>query len=147
MTCEYSMHTQIGIKCEWRLNSAKKPDFLESELDHHFKVNVTAVIKTINAFMPLIRQGNIKKVIVISSIAGDADTINASGFNLTGIYGMSKSAVNTAVAMYSAIYKQEGILFMSISPGVVDTGFNAALTEEQLKGAKVMYSKFAEMKP
>jgi NAD(P)-dependent dehydrogenase (short-subunit alcohol dehydrogenase family) len=60
---------------------------------------------------------------------------------------MSKAATNTAVAMYSAIYKQEGILFMSIHPGVVDTGHVLALNDEQRKMSTRMYAKFAEMKP
>lgn len=130
-----------------RSNSAKQPDFLESQLDIHFKVNVTGVIKTINAFMPLIRKGNIKKVVVISSMAGDCDMINQFNFDVTGPYAMSKSAVNTAVALLSAIYKKEGVLFLAMGPGVVDTGHTENLTAEQLKKAERMFGMFLKMKP
>jgi NAD(P)-dependent dehydrogenase (short-subunit alcohol dehydrogenase family) len=130
-----------------RSNSVKQPDFLESQLDIYFKFNVTGVIKTINAFMPLIRKGNIMQVVVISSMAGDCDMINQFGFDVTGPYAMSKSAVNTAVALLSAIYKKEGVLFLTMGPGVVDTRHTENLTTEQLKKAQRMFGMFLKMKP
>ena len=39
-------------------------------------------------------------------------------------YCISKATVNLAVAKYNALYKQEGMLFMAISPGFVSTGDN-----------------------
>jgi NAD(P)-dependent dehydrogenase (short-subunit alcohol dehydrogenase family) len=77
----------------------------------------------------------------------DVDTINASGFNMTGPYAISKAAANLAIAMYSATYSKEGLLFMSISPGVVDTGHALSFTPIQMEGAGRMFAKFEEMKP
>lgn len=37
-------------------------------------------------------------------------------------YAISKAALNIAVAKFSALYRKEGVLFMSICPGSVDTG-------------------------
>ena len=37
-------------------------------------------------------------------------------------YAVSKSGVNTLIAKYDARYRKDGILFLSISPGVVETG-------------------------
>lgn len=37
-------------------------------------------------------------------------------------YSISKAAINMAVAKYNATYADEGILFIALSPGVVDSG-------------------------
>lgn len=79
-------------------------------------------INLINTYIPLIRKGTAKKVIVISSGMADTDFINHSNVAVAGPYSMSKAALNVAVAKYNAEFKGEGILFMAISPGVVDTG-------------------------
>lgn len=156
MTCESPLDPHIlprtkifaaKLLTENRSNSANQPDFLESQLDTHFKVNVAGVIKTINAFMPLIRKGNVKKVVVISSLAGDSDMINRFDFDTSGPYAMSKSAVNTAVALFSSIYKKEDILFLAMAPGVVDTGHAERFTAEQREKAQRMFGTFLKMKP
>lgn len=45
-------------------------------------------------------------------------------FNLTTApaYTISKAALNTAVAKFSAQYSKDGVLFISICPGVVEAG-------------------------
>lgn len=62
-----------------------------------------------------------KKVITISSGVADIDLTNDLEISFAAPYSISKAAVNLAVAKYNAFYKQEGILFLSISPGVVAT--------------------------
>lgn len=52
----------------------------------------------------------------------DIDLINQVDIAIAAPYSISKAAVNAAVAKYNALYKREGILFMAISPGFVDTG-------------------------
>jgi NAD(P)-dependent dehydrogenase (short-subunit alcohol dehydrogenase family) len=37
-------------------------------------------------------------------------------------YAISKAALNTAIGKFSAQYSEQGVLFMSISPGFVNTG-------------------------
>ncbi|KAA1472250.1 NAD(P)-binding protein [Dentipellis sp. KUC8613] len=95
---------------------------LADDLTAFFTVNVIGVVHTINNFLPLIKKGSLKKVIVISSGAGDVDLTLASGYETSGPYSISKAAVNVAVAKYAAEYKSQGILFLSISPGFVNTG-------------------------
>jgi NAD(P)-dependent dehydrogenase (short-subunit alcohol dehydrogenase family) len=48
--------------------------FLEKELMDAFSVNVVGVAKTISAFLPLIKQSTIKKVITISTGMADLGT-------------------------------------------------------------------------
>jgi NAD(P)-dependent dehydrogenase (short-subunit alcohol dehydrogenase family) len=96
------------------------PEVLEQDLNRSFAINVIGVINTINVFLPLIKKSSIKKVTVISSGMADADLING-GVKDAVPYTISKGAVNTAVCKYNAKYKQEGILFFALSPGVVKT--------------------------
>lgn len=76
---------------------------------------------TINAFLPLIRHGERKKIIYISSPISDVQ------FNriceLTGFlgYSVSKASGNIIMAKYSVELKPEGILTLSLSPGWVGT--------------------------
>lgn len=52
----------------------------------------------------------------------DLEFISKSGIEVAAPYSISKAAMNTAVAKYSAQYAADGVLFFSISPGVIDTG-------------------------
>lgn len=87
-----------------------------------FNVNVIGVVKTINAFIPLIKQSSIKKVITISTGMADPDLVNTFEIDNAAPYTISKSATNMTIAKYNALYKKDGVLFLAISPGLVDTG-------------------------
>ncbi|RYP50201.1 hypothetical protein DL768_004222 [Monosporascus sp. mg162] len=127
----------------------ENPEAFEEDLLASFKVNAIGNIHLFNVFLPLIRQGNAKKVIAISSGMADAEMIRLYDVDIAAPYAISKAALNTAVAKFSARYRKEGILFMSISPGLVDTGkVNPAdLPEQKRKGAMAMVAKFAEVAP
>ncbi|OQV10210.1 hypothetical protein CLAIMM_14239 [Cladophialophora immunda] len=96
------------------------PDVLDKGLVDSFNVNVVGVIHVINVFLPLIKKGSAKKVVLISSGMADPDLVN-SGVFADGPYTISKAAANMAVFKYNAKYKKEGILFFALSPGVVAT--------------------------
>ena len=95
---------------------------MEEDLTKLFKVNVVSNIHIFNLFLPLIREGQVKKIINISTGNADLDPINEFDTELSPLYTISKAAMNVAVAKFSAQYKKEGVLFMSICPGMVDTG-------------------------
>ena len=67
-------------------------------------------------------KGKVKKVIAISSGHGDLDWINNNEVEVAPLYAASKAALNVIVAKFNAQYKKDGVLFFSISPGVVDVG-------------------------
>lgn len=102
-------------------NSDNDFSTMEKDLRDSFDINVLGVIKTINAFLPLIKKGTVKKVITISSGMADLELINDLEIPVGAPYSISKGAVNVAMAKYNAVFKQEGILFLSISPGMVAT--------------------------
>ena len=93
---------------------------LEYGLTESFRVNVVGVINTINVFLPLIKKGTAKKVVLISSGAADPALVN-SGIATDAPYSISKAAANLAIFKYNAKYQKEGFLFFALSPGVVKT--------------------------
>ncbi|KJZ73134.1 hypothetical protein HIM_07518 [Hirsutella minnesotensis 3608] len=123
------------------------PIELEKDLLQSFNINVTGNIHLFNLFLPLIRNGNIKKVVAISTGMADIELIRKYDIDIAGPYSISKAALNAVVAKYSAKCRSEGILFMSISPGLVETGHHAEATEEQLQRVAAMGNKFAAYAP
>ncbi|KAF4125865.1 Short-chain dehydrogenase [Geosmithia morbida] len=123
------------------------PDKLTTDLVESFKVNTVGNIHLFNLFMPLILKGNTKKVIYISSSMGHPDFVTKFTLTNAAPYSISKAAMNLAVAKFSAEYSKQNVLFMSICPGVVDTGTLDSLTEEQQARMGEMAKKFAELEP
>lgn len=119
----------------FKLLSDFEPAVLEEELKSSFNANVVGVAHTINAFLPLIRKGNGKKIITLSTGLADDKLTNNFSIGISAPYSISKAAVNTLVAKYNASFgKSDGILFMGISPGVVDTSEGKQPTEEEMAG-------------
>ena len=104
---------------------------LEEDLLNSFRVNTLGLVHAVQAFIPLIRKSTIKKVVNISSAMADIALINELDLEFGGPYSASKAASNVIIAKYSAAYKTEGILFLSISPGYVATERNAEGSESE----------------
>ncbi|PWY68968.1 NAD(P)-binding protein [Aspergillus sclerotioniger CBS 115572] len=125
----------------------QQPDILENELMTMFQVNVVGNIHLFNLFVPLVRKGEVKKVIAISSGQGSLEIIPKLKIKVASLYAISKAGLNTAVAKFAVQYAEEGILFMSICPGMVDTGRYVGATPEQLVGLGEMLKSFTEYAP
>lgn len=124
------------------------PDELEKDLMSSFQTNVVGVAHTINAFLPLIRKGSEKKVITISTGMADIEAVAQFGLSVAGPYSISKAGTNALVAKYAAaLGKKEDILFMSISPGMVDTREGKPMTQEDMQGFQAMGAAFAAYAP
>lgn len=96
------------------------------ELDEEFtkllRTNVIGNIHLFNSFMPQVLKSKIKKVVTISSGMGDMDFVKDYDISMAPLYAASKSAMNMIAAKFSAQYKERGVLFLSICPGMVDVG-------------------------
>jgi NAD(P)-dependent dehydrogenase (short-subunit alcohol dehydrogenase family) len=75
--------------------------------------------------VPLILKGTAKKVVAITSGMGDIELVRKHNVYEEGPYAISKAALNMVVAKFSAEYAKDGVLFLSVCPGLVDTGVNA----------------------
>ncbi|KAK2590064.1 hypothetical protein QQS21_012252 [Conoideocrella luteorostrata] len=111
--------------------------------------NVIGNMHLINLFLPLILKGKVKKVIAITTAMADVDFINQFDIQVGALYVSSKAALNVIIAKFNAQYKKEGVLFLGISPGVVDTGnFDpSALTPKQLEGLQGLFAGFVSYAP
>jgi len=107
---EYTLTTYIG-----------KDDLLIKDMDTFYKTNVVGAIAATNAFLPLIEKGTQKKVINISSAAGDTEFVEKRGFAAAVPYGISKAAMNLINTKYAVEFRGKGYVFLAISPGLVDT--------------------------
>ncbi|KAJ7633095.1 hypothetical protein FB45DRAFT_745217 [Roridomyces roridus] len=103
------------------LTNPSSPEDLEKDLLETLKVNAVGPAHTTNAFLPLLRKGSAKKVVVLSSGAGDVDFVLKAGLGESVGYAVSKAALNMVVAKYAVQLKPEGFVFLALSPGVVNT--------------------------
>jgi NAD(P)-dependent dehydrogenase (short-subunit alcohol dehydrogenase family) len=101
---------------------SQEPHHLTEELLDTFKTNVVGNVHLFNIFLPLVLKGNVKKVVTISSGMADLDLVVKHGVEEAGPYSISKAAMNMVAAKFQAEYEKHGVLFLSISPGLVDTG-------------------------
>lgn len=102
-----------------RSNRGEKVEELEAVSSQLFQTSVVGNIHLFNLFLPLVLKGKVKKVIALSSGHGDLDLINNLEIENSALYAASKAALNVVVAKFNAQYKKAGVLFVSISPGVV----------------------------
>ncbi|KAH7219738.1 hypothetical protein DER44DRAFT_805586 [Fusarium oxysporum] len=90
---------------------------------------------------------NVNKIIAISSGMSDIDFIRQFEIEPAPAYAISKADTSVLTAKFAARYAKEEILFMSICPGSVDSGFEGELTEEQKEKVAKLGSKFVNYDP
>lgn len=98
------------------------PKRLEEDLLTCFRINVVGNVHLFNLYMPLVLKGDVKKVITLGSGFADNDLTTNYAIDVAGPYTVSKAAMNTVVAKFSAQYGEKGVLFLSIAPGAVEVG-------------------------
>ncbi|KAH8923444.1 NAD(P)-binding protein [Atractiella rhizophila] len=105
-----------------------------------FRVNTVGPILTTELFLPLLREGTDKKIVVISSDLGLQNTINpddkfdVGNIGSWGAYAVSKNALNMAVKKLALELRKEGFVFGLFNPGWVRTdmgGSQAHLSAEE----------------
>jgi NAD(P)-dependent dehydrogenase (short-subunit alcohol dehydrogenase family) len=104
-------------------NRGSNPEELATQFRLVMDTNVLSTIHLYNLFMPQILKGKVKKVVLISSGMGDMEWVRDYDLETSALYGTSKAALNMISAKYSAQYKKDGVLFLSICPGMVDVGY------------------------
>jgi NAD(P)-dependent dehydrogenase (short-subunit alcohol dehydrogenase family) len=95
---------------------------LEDNLNTYFQTNVVGNIHLFNIFLPLIKIGQTKKIVTISTGMADIDVAVDLELVTGAAYSISKAAMNMAIAKFHAEFKPEGIIFIGVCPGNVNTG-------------------------
>ena len=103
-------------------NRADKVEEVDAVSLQLWQTNVVGNIHLFHLFLPLVLKGKVKKVITISTGVADLDLTNECEIDIGALYAASKAALNIIVAKFNAQYKKDGVLFLSISPGLVDVG-------------------------
>ncbi|KLO12930.1 putative short-chain dehydrogenases/reductase [Schizopora paradoxa] len=103
------------------LDSYPNPELLEQDLNIFLRTNVLGTIHTINAFLPLLLAGSMKKCIILASPLGTIKMTLATNFAGATGYGISKAAMSLATAKYAARFRNEGLAFLLVNPGFVKT--------------------------
>ncbi|KAG4293422.1 hypothetical protein FPRO06_00007 [Fusarium proliferatum] len=137
----------IALWSQWDAVDVLDPEHLVKDLQDSFNVNVIGNFHLFNLFTPLVLKGQAKKVIAISSGMSDIDFIRQFEIEPAPAYAISKAGTNVLTAKFAARYAKEGVLFMSICPGSVDSGFEGELTEEQKEKVAKLGSKFVNYAP
>lgn len=108
----------------WHLEPTEfkgKEEYLKTDFFRSVETNVVGTMYAVNAFLPLIRKGTVKKIVAISSGHADMDLILDGGVSVSLIYSAAKAAMNVVIAKYGMELKPEGIKFLTLSPGYVAT--------------------------
>lgn len=103
-------------------NRSDKPDELDAVCSQLFQTNVVGNIHLFHQFLPLVLKGKVKKVITITTGVADLDLTNDLEINVGALYAASKAATNMIVSKFNVQYKNDGVLFLGISPGLVEVG-------------------------
>ncbi|OBZ71368.1 hypothetical protein A0H81_08762 [Grifola frondosa] len=114
----------------------ESPEALDADFIDSFKVNVLGIIHTINAFLPLLRKGTTKKIVVIGAGGGDPDFVWKARHGYMAAIGPSQGASAVVAAKYAVMLEDEGFTVVSLCPGIVDTintrGHDVAALENAL---------------
>nr|CRX79064.1 hypothetical protein ls5930a1_00091 [Leucosporidium scottii] len=94
--------------------------------DMDIQTNLYGVVRSTLAFLPLLRQGEKKQVITVSTTVGSFDNFLAST-PLYPLYASSKAGVNMWMKKLSNELKEEGFTTFVYSPGYVKTDFTGGL--------------------
>ncbi|KAL4960379.1 NAD(P)-binding protein [Aspergillus stella-maris] len=123
------------------------PQALEDDLLKSFRTNVIGPIHLLNAFIPLILNSPIKKILCLSTGSADLEATRTTELEGGSAYTISKAALNMAVVKFNAQYRKEGVLIMAVCPGVAQTGHHDEATPEQLQAVMGIMAKFQAYAP
>ncbi|KAK3309465.1 uncharacterized protein B0T15DRAFT_488195 [Chaetomium strumarium] len=101
---------------------AEEADMVSEKLAKLYQTNIAGNIQLCRYFLPLILRGDVKKVIAFLSGLADLNSLNGLGLTNSPLYALTTAGLNVLMAKYSAQYKKDGVLFVSIWPGMVDVG-------------------------
>ncbi|KAH9922389.1 NAD-P-binding protein [Fomitopsis serialis] len=93
---------------------------LDEEFIQSFKVNVLGPIHIVNNFLPLLRKGSAKKIIILGSEGGERSFVQHVHISGLGAYGVTKAAEHMVATKYAVALENEGFTVVSVSPGFVD---------------------------
>ncbi|KFA81115.1 hypothetical protein S40288_01007 [Stachybotrys chartarum IBT 40288] len=122
-----------------------------TDIESVFKVNVVGVQLITSSLLPLLKKGNLKKILNTSSGSGSiglAPTFERFG-QRSPAYQISKAALNRLTAQYAAEYANEGFVVLAVSPGWVNTDMGGESADNTIETSinavlRILYTKRRE---
>lgn len=90
-----------------------------------FEVNVLGAIHAVNTFLPLLRKGVAKKIILVSGSSSQHEFVQAAQMTAMAALSITKCALGMVGVKYSVELKEEGFTVVAVNPGWVDTAATA----------------------
>ncbi|KAJ6188089.1 hypothetical protein N7519_002997 [Penicillium mononematosum] len=147
-------HQLQGKGLDYLVNNAGVSDWsptgLEGmdNLNETFNVNVTAPHLVSRAFLPLLRKGEKKTVINISTTLGSIAMADAFRALPTPAYKITKAALNMLTVQYAQQYADDGFTFLGISPGWLRTDLGSRRADLPVEvGAEKVLDIIQEVTP
>ncbi|KAH9925489.1 NAD-P-binding protein [Fomitopsis serialis] len=100
-------------------------DKLHDDFIQSYEVNVLGAIHAVNAFLPLLRKGTTKKIILVGGGASTREFVLKAQVATMAALSITKAALTMVVLKYAVGLKDEGFTVVSVNPGWVDTSATA----------------------
>ena len=114
--------SSMSFRAPSSFSSPAESEVLKEDMHASLDVNVLGVVYSINAFLPLIEKGTLKKIVAISTGLADPDfAIAGDGNPLFITYASMKAALNMVVAKFAAELRSKDVKVLALSPGLVNT--------------------------
>ncbi|GIK00981.1 hypothetical protein Aspvir_005011 [Aspergillus viridinutans] len=126
---------------------SNKPEEVDTVSSQLWQTNIVSNIHLFHLFLPLVMKSKVKKVITISTGVANLDLTNDLEIDISALYAASKAAMNIIMAKFNVQYKKDGVLFMSISPGLVEVGHYKDATPEEIQGLMGFMGKLQTYAP
>ncbi|KAH9846549.1 NAD-P-binding protein [Lenzites betulinus] len=121
---DYLIHNAARMNVEsifLGFNDYENIEALDADFIDAYKINTLGVIHSISAFLPLLRAGSAKKIVVISTGGAVPQLVLQAGIANMCAYGATKAAAALATTKWALQLKGEGFVVVSLTPGLVDT--------------------------
>ena len=93
---------------------------VKAAFDRSFDQNVRHLLRQLDAFVPLLQKGQLKKFVVLSSVLTDVENICKKGQCRSLSLATSRAAVDALMLNYAAEYGDDEICFLLLSSTWVD---------------------------
>lgn len=98
----------------------------EDRLNEYLNTNILGVQRVVNAFLPALRRGTAKKIVIITSYSGSNTAQRGAEFGLRGPYAVTKTANNMQAVQLHNELRGEGFVVAPVHPGWVSRGLALA---------------------
>ncbi|OOQ84724.1 short chain oxidoreductase [Penicillium brasilianum] len=121
-----------GKGLDYLINNAGLTDYAPAglegmdNLNDIFHTNVTSVHNVTQGFLPLLRKGEKRVVINISTTMGSLAKAEAYRQAPTPAYKISKAALNMLTVQYAQQYEADGFTFVAVTPGWLRTDLGSS---------------------